>query len=64
MVSYCAHAPSTAPNINFDQSRVRGARAQETTSPLSLCQSPTISLYLFLLSFNGTAPAIAYHRAH
>ncbi len=26
MVSYCAHAPSTAPDIHSDQSRVRGAR--------------------------------------
>ncbi len=50
MVSYCAHAPSTVHNINSDQSRVRGARAQETTvlplpphpfdSPPPLCYSP------------------------
>lgn len=31
MVSYCAYAPSTDPDINFNQSCVRGARAQETT---------------------------------
>jgi hypothetical protein len=31
MVFYYAHAPSTAHDISSDQSRVRGARAQETT---------------------------------
>jgi hypothetical protein len=46
MVSYCAHAPSAAPDIHSDQSRVRGARAQEATSPLSCSPS---ALYLFLL---------------
>ena len=50
MGSYCGHAPSSTHEINFDQSCVRGARAQETIelplpphlfdSSLIVCYSP------------------------